>query len=91
MAWSYEVTATVPCGDAWLVVGTWDGTGVTGGDIVTGFKTILAPPALSHTGAAVEAAVAVTNETITKAAPGPGSFTVVCTSDDAGGFMVLCR
>ncbi len=91
MAWGYEVIATVPIGDLWLVTGTWDGAGVTGGDIDTGFTTTVAPPILSHTGAAVEAAVAVVNEAYTKAAPGPGKFTVVCTSDDDGGFIAICR
>lgn len=89
MAWSYEVTATVPVGDKWLVCGVWDSAGVTGGDIVTGFnKTHSA--VLGHTGSAVEAAAAVINETITADAPGPGSLTVVATSGDAGTFIAVC-
>lgn len=90
MAWGYEVIATVPIGDAWLVTGTWDGDGVTGGDIVTGFTTSLSC-VLGHTGNAVEADTAVVNETYTKAAPGPGDITVVCTAGDAGTFIAICR
>lgn len=90
MTWDYEVIGTAPVGDKFLVWGTWDGTDVTGGDIVTGFTTCESC-VLGHTGAAVEASVAVCNETFAKATPAPGSVTVVCTSGDAGTFIAVCR
>jgi hypothetical protein len=91
MAFTYEITATIPVGDLWLVTGVWDSTSETGGDIDTGFAQILSHPMLTHTGSAVEADVAVVNETVTKDAPGPGKFTIVCSSDDEGSFMAICR
>ncbi len=90
MAWSFEVTARLPIGDAWLVCGVWDATSVTGGDIDSGFTQTLSV-VLGHTGSSVEAAVGVVNETIAKATPGPGSATIVCSADDAGTFIMICR
>lgn len=87
MAFTYVVNSTTKAGDVWIVSGTWDGTGVTGGDIKTGLKTTLTC-VLGHTGAAVEAAVAVCNETFPLAS---GDVTIVCTSGDAGTFIAVGR
>ena len=61
--------------------GTWtSGTPSTGGAIETGLKRIEIAKAW-HKGAAVEADVAVINDTFPKAA---STFTIVCTADDEG-------
>jgi len=61
-------------------MGSWDSTGVTGGDIATGFK-VTEVLILVHKGSSVEAATAVVNETFPLAS---GDVTIVATAGDAG-------
>ena len=72
-------------GNMRIVYGTWDGTGVTGGEIVTGLSRV-DMCVLGHTGSAVEAAVAVCNETFPLAS---GSVIIVCTSGDTGTYIAI--
>jgi len=72
-------------GNMRIVYGTWDADSVTGGEIATGLSRIDVC-VLGHTGTAVEAAVAVCNETFPLAS---GSVTVVATSGDKGTFMII--
>lgn len=61
-------------------VGSWDSTGVTGGDIDTGLKRCEICK-IWHKGTAVEAAKAVVNETFPLAG---GDVTIVATAGDTG-------
>lgn len=85
MAWSSEVLKKTYFGDMAVVMGNWDGAAVTGGDIATGLKKVYHIE-LQHKGTAVEAAVAVVNETMPL---NGGDVTVVCTSGDAGTFIAI--
>ena len=81
MAFSSAITQRpIAMGNQRISYGSWDATGVTGGDIDTGLRKCHSLM-LTHKGSAVEAAVAVVNETY----PCDGSaVTIVCTSGDAG-------
>jgi len=72
-------------GNMKIVYGTWNADSVTGGDIVTGLDRV-DMCVLGHTGTAVEAAVAVCNETFPLSS---GSVTIVATSGDTGTFMAI--
>lgn len=86
MAWSYTIdTVRLPLGNRWLTYGTWDGTGVTGGDIDTQLTRVDCF-LISHTGNAVEAATAVANEAFPLVG---GSVTMVCTAGDAGVWLAI--
>jgi len=85
MAWTSTITARTVAGNKRIHYGTWDGTAATGGDIDTGLamcESIM----LTHKGSAVEAAVAVINDTLPVAG---NEVTVVCTSGDAGYWMAI--
>jgi hypothetical protein len=66
-------------------VGSWNAAGVTGGDIDTKLKRV-EMCLLVHQGSAVEAAVAVVNETFPLAG---GDVTIVATSGDTGYWMAV--
>jgi len=72
-------------GNMKIVYGTWNADGVTGGDIATGLNRV-DMCVLGHTGTAVEAAVAVCNETFPLSS---GSVTIVATSGDKGTFIAI--
>lgn len=72
-------------GNMRIVYGTWHADSVTGGEIATGLSRVDVC-VLGHTGTAVEAAVAVCNETFPLSS---GSVTVVATSGDKGTFMAI--
>ncbi len=85
MAWSSAISGRTKAGSKRIHWGTWDATGVTGGDIVTGLL-VCESIMLTHKGSAVEGAVAVVNETL----PMPGNaITIVTSNGDAGYWMAI--
>lgn len=80
MAFTSTITKKYVFGNRRKHVGTWTSTDVTGGDIDTGLKRVESLM-LTHKGSAVEAAVAVVNETFPLAS---GSVTIVTSSGDTG-------
>tara|TARA_X000001388_G_scaffold75992_3_gene72128 strand:+ start:333 stop:599 length:267 start_codon:yes stop_codon:yes gene_type:complete len=86
MAFSFTIeNEQILEGNMRIVYGTWNSAGVTGGEIVTGLGRVDIC-VLGHTGSAVEAAVAVCNETFPLSS---GSVTIVATSGDTGTFMAI--
>jgi len=85
MAFTSTIAGRTVAGNKRMHWGAWDGTGVTGGDIDTGL-IIAESVMLTHLGSAVEAAVAVVNETLPIAG---NAITIVCTSGDAGYWMAI--
>ncbi len=85
MAFSNTIAGRTVAGNKRLHYGAWDATAVTGGDIDTGL-TVCQSIMLTHLGSAVEAAVAVVNETLPVAG---NAITIVCTSGDAGYWMAI--
>tara|TARA_S200002703_G_C3764784_1_gene235453 strand:+ start:917 stop:1183 length:267 start_codon:yes stop_codon:yes gene_type:complete len=86
MAFSFTIeNEQILEGNMRIVYGTWNSAGVTGGEIVTGLGRVDVC-VLGHTGSAVEAAVAVCNETFPLSS---GSVTIVATSGDTGTFMAI--
>ena len=86
MAFSSTVTLDIQvAGNRRMVIGTWNADRVTGGDISTGLSEVESI-VLGHTGSAVEAAVAVVNETLPLAS---GDVTIVTTSGDTGTFIAV--
>ena len=87
MALTQAILGTTKAGDRFLSWGSFTATAVTGGDINTGLG-ICESFMLVHSGAAVEAAVAVVNETL----PVEGNaITFVCTSGDTGYWFAVGR
>lgn len=87
MALTQTIDGRTKAGDRWITWGTWTATSVTGGDINTGLS-IVETMMLTHLGSAVEAAVAVVNETF----PMSGSaVTFVCSSSDTGLWLAIGR
>lgn len=87
MAFSSSIVKKYVWGNRRVHSGSWDSTGVTGGDIDTGLK-VTEICLLMHTGTSVEAAGAVINETFPLAS---GSVTIVASSGDAGGWIAIGR
>jgi len=85
MAFTSTIAGRTVAGNKRMHWGAWDGTGVTGGDIDTGL-IIAESVMLTHLGSAVEAAVAVVNETLPIAG---NAITIVCTSGDVGYWMAI--
>ena len=86
MAFSFTIeNEQILNGNMKIVYGTWNSDSVTGGDIVTGLDRV-DMCVLGHTGTAVEAAVAVCNETFPLSS---GSVTIVATSGDKGTFIAI--
>jgi hypothetical protein len=88
MALTQAILGKTKAGDKWVSWGTWTATSVTGGDIDTGLR-VCDMCFLTHTGTAVEAAVAVVNETFPGLAG--NAITFVCTSGDAGLWYAIGR
>ncbi len=86
MAWSSTLSSRPKSfGHLRFSFGSWDGTGVTGGDINTGLRKCVSMM-LTHKGSATEAASAVVNETY----PCDGTaVTIVCTSGDVGYWLAF--
>jgi hypothetical protein len=85
MVWSSSATFRGVFGAKKVVAGTWDSTGVTGGDIATGLA-LCEHMVISHTGTAVNANAAVMNETFPVSG---GAITLVTTSGDKGTFFAI--
>ena len=85
MAWDTAISGRTRAGSKRIHWGTWDATGVTGGNIDTGLN-VCESIMLTHKGSAVEGAVAVVNETL----PIDGSaITIVSSNGDAGYWMAI--
>jgi len=86
MAWASAISGRTLAGNKRVHWGTWTSTGATtGGDIDTGLamcESIM----LTHIGSAVEAAVAVINDTLPVAGT---EVTVVCTAADTGYWLAV--
>lgn len=80
MAFSSVILGKSVFGNKKVSWGTWDSAGVATGDIDTGMRACEFF-AIIHTGAAVEASVAVVNETMPCAG---NAVTIVTTSGDTG-------
>lgn len=86
MAWSYEnIHVKLPIGNRWLTYGTWDATGVIGGEVDTRLTRVDAF-FITHTGAAVEVNVATANEAFPLVG---GSVTMVTNNGDAGTWLAI--
>lgn len=87
MVWSYtRDTVRLPIGNRYMTYGTWTSTvATTGGEVVTDLKRVDVF-LITHEGAAVEAAVAVANETFPLAS---GSVTMVVTAQDTGTWLAI--
>jgi hypothetical protein len=84
MAFSFTIVAQGAMGDKAYVIGTWDGNGVTSGDIVTGLSAIESVAITDTT--AVRAGM-TTDYTSTAGTIALGSFT----SSDVGCFIAWGR
>lgn len=87
MAFTSSILSKFVWGNRRVRMGNWDSTGVTGGDIATGFK-ITEICIIGHKGSSTEAASAVINETFPLAS---GSVTIVATAGDAGYWIAIGR
>lgn len=85
MAFTSTIQARTKSGNKRIHYGSFDCTGVTGGNIDTGL-TVCESIMLTHKGSAVEGAVAVVNETLPIAGD---AITIVTTSGDAGYWMAI--
>ena len=86
MAWSTAIIKKNIFGTKRVIYGSWTSTGATtGGDIATGLKRVESC-AIWHKGIAVEAAVAVVNETFPLKG---GDVTIVCTAADTGYWLAI--
>ena len=85
MVWSSTIIKKNIFGTKRVVYGSWDATGVAGGDIATGLKRVESC-AIWHKGVAVEAAVGVVNATFPLKG---GDVTIVCTAGDAGYYLAV--
>lgn len=86
MVWSFTIIKKNIFGTKKVVYGSWTTTLATeGGDIATGLKRVESC-VIWHSGAAVEGAAAVVNETFPLAG---GAVTIVCTAQDTGYWLAV--